>query len=212
MFRFASFPVHLTVVLYRNPHTGKSRRTELSNPFSDNKRGIAAGSVVAIVGILVLTVLTTSYLPTAGTTASTVTSTAACPVVTTQPRGGNVPAAGWFYYLQYSTTDGSIYTLEVQQACPVETLLVSAGLMGSSNTTAVARVLGVPSGYLILQMNGNQYLPAMMVNGYINAFYVNLTSIQVTLKPGVTFSDNYENAYYNGEPITNGTEIPIPQQ
>jgi hypothetical protein len=184
----------------------------LSNPFSDNKRGIAAGSVVAVVGILVLTILTSSYLPAAGTTATTVTSTAACPRVTTQPTGADAPAAGWFYYLQYSTTDGSIRSLDIQQACPVETLLVSAGLMGSNNSSAVAAVLGVPSGYSILQMNGNPYLPAMTINGYSNAFYVNLTSSQLTLKPGITFSNNYENAYYNGEQITNGTQIPNPQQ
>jgi hypothetical protein len=186
----------------------------MSNSFSDSKRGIAAGSIFAIVGILVLTVLTTSYLPAAGQTAATVTTTTmACPKVGQVPLwGSDAPAAGWFYYLQYRASDGSIYTIEAQPACTVESLLVNAGAMGSNNATAIAAALGVPSGNLVLQMNGNPYLVVMTTNGYTNAFYVNLQTSQITLKPGITFSDNYENAYYNGEPITNGTQIPLPPQ
>jgi len=43
-----------------------------------------------------------------------------------------------------------------------------------------------------------------------NAFYVNLTSKQITQIPGVTFSPDYMRAFYNGQPLVNGTQLANP--
>jgi hypothetical protein len=52
----------------------------------------------------------------------------------------------------------------------------------------------------------------MLANGFSNAFYVNLTSRQITQIPGVTFSNSYQQALYNGQPIINGTRLPTPYE
>jgi len=70
--------------------------------------------------------------------------------------------------------------------------------------------IGVEKGQSALNVTSDQVLSAMLTNGFINAFYVNVTSKQVTQIPGVTFSSNYEQAFYNGQPIINGTRVPTP--
>ncbi len=185
----------------------------MSNSVLQDKRAIAAGSVLAMVGVLALTLLTTSYYPATGQTAVTVTTTTtACPKIGSHPTGPGAPAAGWIYYLQYNASSGKTYGLGFYQGCYVESILISAGLMGSTNVTAVSAALNALPGNLLIEVNGYPYLDAMTTNGYINAFYVDLQTHQVTLIPGVTFSNNYENAYYNGQSITNGTQFPVPGQ
>lgn len=70
--------------------------------------------------------------------------------------------------------------------------------------------IGLRNGESALNVTSNQVLSAMLTNGFLNAFYVNVTSRQVAQIPGVTFSSNYEQAFYNGQPIINGTKVPTP--
>jgi len=61
-----------------------------------------------------------------------------------------------------------------------------------------------------LDVTTNPMLPIMLSNGWTNTFYVNLQTLQITQIPGVTFSSNYSEAFYDGQPIINGTILPTP--
>jgi len=93
------------------------------------------------------------------------------------------------YFIAYNTTTGKIITMSVGQPAS----LGSSGV-GQINVTC------------------DPNLPAITTNGYLNAFYVNLQTNQLALIPGITFSNDYHQAYYDGQPIINGTSIPIPSQ
>ena len=69
-----------------------------------------------------------------------------------------------------------------------------------------------PKGTAVLNVTSSPYLPIMLADGWINAFYVNLTTTQLTEIPGVSFSSNLMQAYYNEQPITNGTKLPTPYE
>jgi len=93
------------------------------------------------------------------------------------------------YFVAYNTTTGKIITMSVGQPPS----------LGSSGI-----------GQIDITCDPN--LPAITTNGYLNAFYVDLQTKELTLIPGVTFSSDYRQAYYDGQPIINGTSIPIPSQ
>ena len=94
---------------------------------------------------------------------------------------------GTTWMITYSLTDGSIQSL----GSPCDGLTVQKGLAG-------------------LDVTSNPMLPIMLSNGWINTFYVNLQTQQIAQIPGVTFSSNYAEAFYNGQPIINGTRLPTP--
>lgn len=106
-------------------------------------------------------------------------------VPNTSPTAVVTPGHCWT--LTYNMTDGRI--LSLGSAC--ETLVAQPDV-GSLNLTS------------------GQTLSTMYANGWINAFYVNLQTHQVTQIPGVTFSSDYQQAFYNGQLITNGTVLPNP--
>jgi hypothetical protein len=88
----------------------------------------------------------------------------------------------------YNQTDGSIYSLG--RPCGA---------------------IGAPSkGLSSFNVTSSPALSIISTNGWVNTFYVNLTSKQLTQIPGVTFSNNYQQAFYNGRPIINGTILPTP--
>jgi len=89
--------------------------------------------------------------------------------------------------LAYDTTDGRILSLS-----------------SSCSSYIVQQGVGV------LNLTSSPVLSIIDTNGWVNAFYVNLTSHQVTLIPGVTFSSTYQQAFYDGQPIINGTLLPNP--
>jgi hypothetical protein len=91
------------------------------------------------------------------------------------------------WFLTYTTSDGSILSL----GSPCQKLVAQNGV-GSLNLTS------------------GSALSIMLTNGWINAFYVNLQTHQVVQIPGVTFSSDYRQAFYNGQPIINGTRLPTP--
>jgi hypothetical protein len=94
---------------------------------------------------------------------------------------------GTTWYIVYSLTDGSIQTL------------------GSPCGASI-----LPAGVGALDVTSSPMLPIMLANGWVNTFYVNLQTQQITQIPGVTFSSNYSEAFYNGQPIINGTRLPTP--
>jgi len=87
----------------------------------------------------------------------------------------------------YNQTDGSIYSLG--RPCGA---------------------IGAPKGLSSFNVTSSPALSIISTNGWVDTFYVNLTSKQLTLVPGVTFSSNYEQAFYKGQPIINGTRLPTP--
>ena len=79
------------------------------------------------------------------------------------------------------------------------------------------QALGSPCGESIIQkgmggldVTSSPMLPIILANGWVNTFYVNLQTQQIAQIPGVTFSTNYTEAFYNGQPIINGTKLPTP--
>jgi hypothetical protein len=115
---------------------------------------------------------------------STVVSTSSAFTCT----GGSYHNRTWM--LAYNLTDGSISSL----GTPCNALSPLSKGLGAIDVTS------------------NPVLPILLANGFSNAFYVNLTSRQITQIPGVTFSSNYEQASYNGQPIINGTRLPTPYE
>ncbi len=84
-------------------------------------------------------------------------------------------------------------------------------------TDGSVRGLGSPCGGFDIQkgmgavdVTTSPALPVMLTNGWLNAFYVNQTTGEVARIPGVTFSNDYEQAFYNGQPLINGTRLPTP--
>jgi len=53
-----------------------------------------------------------------------------------------------------------------------------------------------------LNITSSPYLNLILSNGWLNAFYVTNQG-ELTPRPGITFSG--QQAYYNGQPVTNGT-------
>ena len=169
------------------------------------RKQIGAGAVLAIFGIAILTVVAGYYFPSAATTQANT-----CPIMATPPSPKQAPVAGWEYLLVYNTTNGGVNSINVRSTCEWDNGLAQLNL-SSTNTTAISNlVLGLQAGYSFLDVTSNQYLPMIMTNGYSNVFYVNLQSQQLTLKPGVTFTSDYSQAYYNGQPISNGTSLATP--
>lgn len=156
--------------------------------------------IFSIVGTVALAIFVAS-------TFSLAALSSGCSVVTTPPSNQAAPVSGWEYLLIYSTNDGSINSLRVMTTCEWNSGLAQQGLTGSTDSVAIStKVLGLPNGYLVMDVTNNTYLPMIVANGYLNAFYVNLQNGLLTLKPGVSFSNN-EQANYNGQPITNGTKL-----
>ena len=113
------------------------------------------------------------------------------------PRG-SAPIQGYQYFAVYHLANGSIISVITESTCQL------AGLPPQLP-------IEVKGQEALLNATSSSVLPLMMPNGYLNAFYVNLKTQQLTIVPGVTFTDPYH-AFYNGNPITNGTKIAIPSQ
>lgn len=115
-------------------------------------------------------------------TSATLPTSSSTSIVTTAPSLSDCAV------VTYNQTDGSIYSLG--RPC--------------GSTGAPEKGLGS------LNVTSSPALSIISTNGWINTFYVNLTNRQLTLVPGVTFSANYEKAFYKGQQIINGTRLPTP--
>lgn len=171
------------------------------------KKEAAAGSVMALFGVLILTMMATTYFP-----ASPNASSATCSVVSNPPANlySDAPVPGYTYAVFYNTTNGAILTVRAQQSCQLGGVLPVIVRCTTQAGSYPSCTVGQPVDEAVLNATEDPSLPHMMTNGYINVFYVNAQTKLLTLYPGVTFSQDYRQAYYNGQPITNGTRISGP--
>src|SRR5579872_1355514 len=109
----------------------------------------------------------------------------------------HAPQTGFEYFLFYNKTVGSVNSVERIAFCQF-----APG--ADYHTLTIQNDIGV------INITSSPYLHEMLVNGYINVFYVNGTQ-QLTMIPGINFGNGYH-VYYYGLPITNGTKIPTPEK
>ena len=176
------------------------------------RKEIGAGAVVAIFGIAILAAVSSYYFPSAG---ATQTTTSCSPSDIDQPLPADLfkdaPISGYTYLIVYNTTDGAILSGGVTGlSCQLDGRL-PPGPFGPSST-GLNQVVTVEQNAAWLNVTADPNLRPMVANGYSNAFYVSLQTHLLVLKTGVTFNSNYSQAYYNGQPITNGTSLPNPPQ
>jgi hypothetical protein len=111
--------------------------------------------------------------------------------------------------LSTSSFGSTITTASIQSDCAVAIYNQTDGSIYSLGRPCGA--VAVPEkGFSSLNVTSSPALSIISTNGWINTFYVNLTTKQLTLVPGVTFSSNYEQAFYKGQQIINGTRLPTP--
>jgi len=147
---------------------------------------IAVGAVVALAVVVGLGFELSNFgssVSASSTSAST--STGSTVSTTFTCTGGSYRNSTWM--LTYNLTDGRISTI-----------------------VSPCNALDSQKGMGLIDVTTNPVLPILLANGWSNAFYVNLTSRQITQIPGVTFSPNYIQAFYNGQQIINGTSLPNP--
>jgi len=176
------------------------------------RKEIGAGAVIAIFGIAILAAVSSYYFPSAGAT-----QTSSCsPSDITQPSPGDLfkdaPIPGYTYLIVYNVTNGAILSGSTQLACELGGRLPPGPFASPSIGIGLNQVATPEQNAAWLNVTADPNLRPMVANGYSDAFYVNLQSHLLDLKPGVTFNSNYSQAYYNDQPITNGTRLPIPPQ
>jgi len=147
---------------------------------------IAVGAVVALAVVVGLGFELSNFGSGASASSISASSSTGSTVSTTFTcTGGSYRNSTWV--LIYNLTDGRIRTI-----------------------LSPCNALDSQKGMGLIDVTTNPVLPILLANGYSNAFYVNLTSKQITQIPGVTFSPGYLQAFYNGQEIINGTVLPNP--
>jgi hypothetical protein len=145
---------------------------------------IAVGAIVAVAVAVGLGFELSNYIPNnSSSTSANVSLTSSSASFTCT--GGSYRGTTWM--LTYNLTDGRI-----------------------SGPGSPCGRTDVPKGMGAMDVTTNPDLPIMLANGWSNAFYVNLTSRQITQIRGVTFSPDYMQAFYDGQRIINGTMLPTP--
>jgi hypothetical protein len=106
------------------------------------------------------------------------------------------------YFVVYNKTSGVILSMITLQKCQ-ESKNVSVGgfRFDSSSLSAVP-----DKNQGQLNITSSPYLNSILSNGWLNAFYVTSQG-ELAPRQGITFSG--QQAYYNGQPITNGTILGI---
>ncbi len=130
--------------------------------------------------------------------------------LTTPPPPKEAPVKGVQYILTYNTTTGYVDNLLTMSSCDFSTGIANLGLSPLNVSAIASKMLGLKQGTLYIDVTNSTLLPEITTNGYLNAFYVNPQTDQLLVKPRITFNTNYTTAYYNGQPITNGTLVPTP--
>lgn len=173
------------------------------------KKQIASGTVIAVFGIAIVAVVSSYYFP-----AAVQASPTYCKVAPSLPPAYvNPPVAGYSYLAVYNTSNGELLSYQSEASCSLGGQMPQGPFISPNYPSCMPNcTLVVATNEAYLNVTSDPLLPHMLANGYSNAFYVNLTSKLLTIKPGVTFSENYRQAYYDGQPITNGTMLPPPSQ
>jgi hypothetical protein len=175
------------------------------------KKQIGAGAVVAVFGVLILATISSFYFPSG--TAPTGTGCSSASIIQSPPPNlyRDAPIQGYTYLVVYNTTDGAVVSGQTELSCELNGKLPLGPF--EPCTESCQLVTPTPShDESWLNVTADLNLRAMETNGYLNAFYINLSGKTLTLIPGVTFSYNYTQAFYNGQSITNGTKLEIPPQ
>lgn len=173
-------------------------------------RKIAAGALAAITAAAILAAVSGYYFP----SAEAMQTVSSCSQLDgNQPAParlfGDAPFPGYTYLVVYNTTSGEILSGVVQLSCELGRGLPPGPFEASGGFN---RIETPELDAAWLNVTADPDLRPMVANGYSNAFYVDLQTHLLVLKPGVTFNSNYSQAYYNGEPIANGTTLPTPPQ
>jgi len=143
---------------------------------------IAVGAVLAVAIAVGLGFELSTYVPNSASTSAPVTSTTSTSFTCT---GGSYRGMTWM--MIYNLTDGRIHTI-----------------------AAPCNAFDAQNGMGLIDVTSSSVLHVILTNGWANAFYVNLTTKQITQIPGVTFSSDNKTAFYNGQPLTNGTMLATP--
>jgi hypothetical protein len=159
---------------------------------------------MAVFGVVILTMMATTYFPVSANGSSTT-----CTGTPNPPADlySDAPVSGYTYSVFYNSTNGGILTVKAQQSCQLQGVLPKILQCTTQAGAYPSCTVGQPSDEAVLNATADPSLRHMMTNGYINAFYVSAQTKLLTPYPGVTFSGDYRQAYYNGQPITNGTRI-----
>lgn len=155
-----------------------------------------AVTILAIIASLALTGSFAFYSFSLGSNIKPL-STSPCPSGPSALNNG--PASGWEYFLAYNTTDGRLISLVTAPSCQFASGEAFHSMFSGADTNAI-------------NATSSAYLHDLIVNGYLNTFYVRLDNEQLTMIPGVTFGIGSHQAYFYGQPITNGTRIALPAQ
>ena len=122
----------------------------------------------------------------------------------------DAPISGYTYLIVYNTTNGAILSGGTELSCQLGGKLPPGPFAPSS--TGVGQVATIEQNSAWLNVTADPNLRPMVANGYSDVFYVGLETHMLVLKPGVTFNNDFSQAYYDGQPITNGTSLPTPAQ
>jgi hypothetical protein len=175
------------------------------------KKEIGAGAVVAAFGVLILATISSFYFPSGNGQTGTGCSSTSLNQPPPQNLYREAPIQGYTYLIVYNTTNGALMSGQTELSCelngklplgPFEPCTASCQLVSPTPARDEAW----------LNVTKDPNLRAMETNGYLNAFYVNLSAKTLALIPGVSFSGSYTQAFYNGQPITNGTRLQTPPQ
>src|ERR1700730_12675111 len=87
------------------------------------------------------------------------------------------PESGYQYFVDYNMTNGAIVGVDIAPSCQLQG---NAPIIGPSQAGKVAT----------LNITASSYVSIMIPNGYVNAFYVNLQTKQLSVIPGVSIVDS----------------------
>jgi hypothetical protein len=175
------------------------------------KKEIGAGAVVAAFGILILATISSYYFPSGAAQTNAGCSQADINQPPPSDLFRDAPVQGYTYLVVYNTTNGAIVSGQTELSCELGGKLPLGPFEPCTTQCQLASPIPAHD-EAWLNVTADQNLRPMEANGYVNAFYVNLNTKSLTLIPGVTFSGSYTQAFYNGQPITNGTKLQIPPQ
>jgi hypothetical protein len=110
----------------------------------------------------------------------------------------DAPYPGYEYFLLYSTTTGAINSITTMPSRMVSYDLVNCGFSSSTsqNMSSVTECIfpNLPSGVGVLNATG--YSNLATIASHMNAYQVNLSTLQITVKPDWTSCTNSN--YGNG--------------
>lgn len=150
---------------------------------------------IALIAVLILVVGFGSYLTLRGNQQNPIQSSPSDPcsaplqnsVTVTDPVSdvwSGPPYPGFQYFLTYNSSDGAVDAIQAEPSCEVSQNLNNCGLAGSNvSMSAASQCLFPPqAGYDIL--NATSFSDITTVAHHSSAYYVNVQTLQILLRPG----------------------------